>query len=245
MTQINIRVPLILNCMNILPHDDVRSLQQSVVDAVCEYVTQTLATQDLFSVSLSGGSTPKRIYELLAERDLPWDRIHLFWGDERNVPHEHDDSNLKMVTQALLKSAAVPQANFHPVPVNVGDPASTAKAYEETLRAFFADQPHPKWDLMLLGMGDDAHTASLFPGTQAILETDRWFVENFVEKHAGYRYTLTAPAINSAQEIWFLVSGENKRDALKHVWGQKKSVSEYPSQLITPSRWYVTRDAMV
>ena len=229
--------------MNILSHNDVASLQESVVNAFCESVIRSLPHQDRFSVSLSGGSTPQRIYELLAERDLPWDRIHFFWGDERNVPADHDDSNFKMVREALLEPASVPQENVHGVPVCLGDPASAASQYEVTLRAFFVDQPFPKWDLMLLGMGDDAHTASLFPGTTAIGETQRWFVENFVEKFDTYRYTLTAPAINSANEIWFLISGENKRDALRSVWGDEKAIDRFPSQSIHPTRWYVTSDA--
>lgn len=230
--------------MNTFSHDDATSLQHAVVDAFCELATTTLASSDRFSVSLSGGSTPKRIYELLSQRDLPWERIHLFWGDERNVPHESDESNLKMVRQALLDPAGISDSNFYPVPVNVDDPASAAQRYEETLRTFFAGRTMPNWDLMLLGMGDDAHTASLFPGSKAIDETDRWFVENFVDKFDGYRYTLTAPAINSAKETWFLVSGENKREALVKVWGDEKSTRDFPSQLITPTRWYVTQDAL-
>lgn len=226
------------------PFPTVSDLQNAVVDDFCDLVTRILSAKDTFNVSLSGGSTPKRIYEMLAERDLPWSQIHFFWGDERNVPHDHDDSNAKMVTTALLSKISIPVANINRVPVNIDDPASAAKAYEETLRTHFAGEAYPAWDLNLLGMGDDAHTASLFPGTTAIDQTDRWFVENHVEKFGAFRYTLTAPAINSASQKWFMVAGANKRDALAKVWSDEKSPSEYPSQLITDPKWYVTADAM-
>lgn len=225
------------------PFSTVSDLQNAVVNDICDLVTQTLSTKDTFNVSLSGGSTPKRIYEMLAEKDLPWSQIHFFWGDERNVPHEHDDSNFKMVRQALLDPAKVPSSNIHPVPVNVDDPASAAKAYETILREHFADDAFPEWDLNLLGMGDDAHTASLFPGTKAIDQTDRWFVENHVEKLDAYRYTLTAPAINSAKQKWFMVAGENKREALAKVLSDENDPNQYPSQLIAGPKWYVTADA--
>ena len=224
------------------PFSNVSELQETVVSDFCELVSETLAKQDTFSVSLSGGSTPKRIYEMLAEKDLPWSQIHFFWGDERNVPHDHDDSNFKMVRQALLDPAKVPASNIHPVPVNVDDPASAAKAYEATLREYFSDQPFPAWDLNLLGMGDDAHTASLFPGTKAIDETDRWFIENHVEKFDTFRYTLTAPAINSAKQKWFMVAGANKRDALAKVLSDERDPNQFPSQLISDPKWYVTAD---
>ena len=235
--------------MNAMPNDvsrlaKVTDLHDAVVRDFCQLVLQTLEHQDRFSVSLSGGSTPKRIYEILAGKELPWQKIHFFWGDERNVPHDHDDSNAKMVALALLDHADIPAENIHRVPVVVDDPASAAKQYEATLREFFADQDFPSWDLNLLGMGDDAHTASLFPGTDAIGENERWFVENYVEKMSTYRYTLTAPAINSAKQKWFMVAGGNKQDALSQVWSSERNVDALPSQLIQDAKWYVTDDAM-
>jgi 6-phosphogluconolactonase len=227
--------------MNSFP--TVSDLQDAVVNDFCDLVTRILSTKDTFRVSLSGGSTPKRIYEMLADRDLPWSQIHFFWGDERNVPHDHDDSNAKMVATALLDRISIPPANIHRVPVDVDDPASAAKAYESTLREHFAGDEYPVWDLNLLGMGDDAHTASLFPGTSAIDQTDRWFVENRVEKLDTFRYTLTAPAINSASQKWFMVAGENKRGALAKVLSEEIAPSKYPSQLIANPKWYVTADA--
>lgn len=235
--------------MNAIPNDvcrlaKVTDLHDAVVRDFCQLVATTLEHQDRFSVSLSGGSTPKRIYEMLSEKELPWQKIHFFWGDERNVPHQDDDSNAKMVATALLDRVDIPADNIHRVPVIVDDPATAAKQYEETLRIFFADQDFPVWDLNLLGMGDDAHTASLFPGTHAIGENKRWFVENYVEKLSTFRYTLTAPAINSAKQKWFMVAGENKRTALSQVWSSEKNVDAFPSQLIQNANWYVTDDAM-
>ncbi|TWT80694.1 6-phosphogluconolactonase [Planctomycetes bacterium CA13] len=225
------------------PYIQLTDLHQAATDAFCDLANQCIASNGLFRVSLSGGSTPKRLYEMIAQRDLDWTRIHWFWGDERNVPSDSPDSNFKMVREAILDKRKVPQANIHNVPVNVDDPASAALAYERTLREHFSDQPMPAWDLVLLGMGDDAHTASLFPRTKAIDESSRWFVENWVEKFDAFRYTLTAPAINSGKEIWFLVAGDSKKTALANVFSENQRPNEYPSQLIRPTRWFVTQDA--
>ena len=215
-------------------------LHQATTDAFCELAQTSIDSRGVFCVVLSGGSTPRRIYEMIAERDLCWDHIHWFWGDERNVPLDHPDSN---VHQALLDRVNIPATHIHEVPVNVADPAQAAKAYETTLREYFGDTAFPLWDLALQGMGDDAHTASLFPETAALQEQERWFVENWVRKLDGYRYTLTAPAINSARHIWFLVAGTGKRKALAHVMSDQKHPQLYPSQLIRATRWMVTRDA--
>lgn len=228
---------------DIKPFQTLEQLHLATADAFCELVTQRVAEQNQFCVSLSGGSTPKKLYEILATRDLPWQQMHWFWGDERNVPHEHQDSNFRMVCEALLNKVSVPESNVHGVSVNTDDPAKTAAEYEAVLRGVFRDDPFPKWDLALLGMGDDAHTASLFPETKALGETERWFVENWVEKFDAYRYTLTAPAINSATEKWFLVAGAAKQPALAKVLGDVADHNQYPSQLVTPTKWFVTQDA--
>lgn len=224
--------------------ETVSELQHAIADAFCQTVEETLREQPAFRVSLSGGSTPKRLYELLAERDLPWDRIHWCWGDERNVPHDHADSNAKMVRDALLDRIEVPDANVHPVPVIVDSPAESAANYRETLHQLFPDETFPSWDLVLLGMGDDGHTASLFPHTAALQEDTSWFVENWVEKFDAYRYTLTAPAINSAKRIWFIVSGGNKRSAFESVMSDDSDAATFPSKLIDPTQWWLTEDVL-
>lgn len=221
-----------------VPFSDVPTLQQAVTDAFCELAEQTVAENGVFRVSLSGGSSPKRVYEMLSERTLPWDKIHWFWGDERNVPHDHQDSNFRMVRTALLDKVPIPAANIHSVPVDVDAPAVAAEQYEKTLRRHFAD-PFPEWDLVLLGMGDDAHTASLFPETLALGEQNRCFVENWVPKFDAFRYTLTYPAIASGKNIWFIITGSAKHEALQHVLFGKPDPLLYPSQRIEPTRWFV------
>ena len=224
--------------------DSLETLNQSVLQAFIDLAESTIAARGVFRVSLSGGSTPKMLYESLAKQSLDWSRIEWFWGDERNVPHDHADSNYRMVREALLGPAGIPTSNVFPVPVQTDDPHKAALAYESMMRSRFdAATPFPVWDLVLLGMGDDAHTASLFPETKAIDEHQRWFVENWVEKFNAFRYTLTAPAINSGREIWFLIAGANKRESLRKVRTGPHHPALYPSQLIQPTRWYVTKDA--
>lgn len=218
-------------------------LQQAVALASADVIREAVNNRGIANVSLSGGSTPRRIYQLLAEQDLPWDQIHWFWGDERNVTSDSDQSNERMVRETLLSHQHTPESQIHPVTVDVDQPAIGAQAYEKILREHFLGNDTPQWDLVLLGLGDDAHTASLFPGTKALQEKDRWFVENWVEQMNTFRYTLTAPAINSGRNIWFLVAGEGKREALRNVWSEQHAPTEYPSQLICPTAWYITSDA--
>lgn len=219
-------------------------LHQSAADSFCDCAREAISQRGVFRVSLSGGSTPKKLYEILSERELDWDQIQWFWGDERNVLHDHSDSNCRMVREALLDRLPPELVHAYPVPVDPSNPEETARQYEAQLREVFAGEPWPQWDLALLGMGDDAHTASLFPGTTAIGEQQRWFVENHVAKFEAYRYTLSAPAINSARQKWFLVAGANKQDALAKVWGDTRQVDKFPSQLIDSPTWFVTQEAM-
>ncbi len=227
----------------IKPYEQLESLYAAASKAFHQVVADTLQSNDIVRVSLSGGSTPKRLYEMLSACDLPWDKIHWFWGDERNVPLDHPDSNARMVRAALLDRVAVPESNIHAVAVNVDDPKQAARSYEQTLREYFPEDEFPRWDVALLGMGDDGHTASLFPNTDALDVQRRWFVENWVEKFDAFRYTLTAPAINSAKESWFLVAGSGKQTALAHVLSAERNPRLYPAQLIRPTHWFVTRDA--
>ena len=223
------------------PFDQIPDLQQAVTDSFVDLANQCIEQTGAFKVSLSGGSTPKRVYEMLAERELAWDKIHLFWGDERNVPHDHQESNFLMVKTALLDKVPIPDSNVHAVPVNVKAPDDAARQYEQTLRENLDEENG--WDLVLLGMGDDAHTASLFPETKALSETDRWFIENWVEKFGAYRYTTTYPAIHSGKDIWFIITGQAKQEALRHVLEGETNPTLYPSQRIKPTRWFVSADA--
>lgn len=233
--------------------DDANAMAAEVAVAVQQLSTTQVRDQGIFRIALSGGSTPQRLYQLLAQMDLPWQSIEWYWGDERNVPHDHPESNYRMVNEALLHCGKVPSELVFPVPINVDDPAATAQQYEATLRRQFgakADESSlPAFDLVLLGMGDDAHTASLFPETTALSINDRLFVENWVPKFSTYRLTITAPLINAAQNVWFLIAGANKQTALRQVWGDQQEPTLYPSQLVHPSPgelcWWVSRDAIL
>ena len=228
----------------VITFDDKPSLQSRVTDDFVAAANTAVADRGVCRVSLSGGSTPKAIYAALAARDLPWDSMRWFWGDERNVEPDHDDSNQRMVREAMLTPAGGPESTVFPVPVDILRPDAAAAAYERTMREEFGDIDAPAFDIVLLGMGDDAHTSSLFPGTAALAVKDRWFVENHVPKMDGYRYTSTYPAINAGREIWFLVTGANKREALDAVWNGERDLERFPSQGIDATRWYVTKDAV-
>lgn len=183
-------------------------------------VERATARQGAFSLALSGGSTPKRLYEHLARipwRDrMPWDRVHLFWGDERFVPPDHPDSNQRMVREAMIAHVPIPPANVHPVPVD-GTPEGAAQRYEAELRAFAAGRPdEPLFDVQLLGLGTDGHTASLFPGTPALAERIAWVVA-VVGVKPEPRITLTYPALDSSRDVAFLVTGAGKRTMLRRL----------------------------
>jgi 6-phosphogluconolactonase len=176
-----------------------------------------------FAVCLPGGSTPRRVYELLASAErptFPWDRVHWFFGDERFVPHDHPDSNYRMARAAMLDAVPVPAANVHPMPT-AGTPAQAAQAYENELHDFCGaatlDPQRPLFDVVLLGLGEDGHTASLFPGIAALAERQRWVVDVLNPKSEP-RITLTYPALESTRALAFLAAGAQKRDILARIW---------------------------
>lgn len=190
------------------------------------------------AVALSGGSTPKAMYQVLAQKPfanmLPWRSIYFFWGDERCVPPDHPESNYRMADETLLSKVPVLRENIFRIPAEDEDHERAAASYSETLQKFFADE-WPHLDLVFLGMGADGHTASLFPGTTALRAGDRIAVANYVEKLQSWRITLTADSINRARNIIFLVAGQDKAPALKEVIGGPRNPEQYPSQLIEPS----------
>lgn len=212
--------------------------------AAAEVVAQAraaVARSGRFTLVLSGGSTPRTLFTLLADepsfRDaMPWTQTHFFWGDERHVAADHADSNYRMARDAMLAKVPVPAENIHRIPGENPDAAEAASVYEQTLRKIFAtaDGAFPRFDLVLLGMGTDGHTASLFPGTQALAETQRLVVANWVEKLNTWRITLTAPTINHATQVLFLVSGADKSAPLHAVLQGESKPDLYPSQLIQP-----------
>jgi 6-phosphogluconolactonase len=217
-----------------------------------ELIRLAAGAGERFCIALSGGSTPKRLYELLATeyRDrIDWQRIHLFWGDERYVPHDDPQSNFRMVRESLLSHVPVPLQNIYPVPTHFIHPENAARAYEGVLRNFFGGSA-PQFDLILLGIGADGHTASLFPGTAALNETERWVVP--VEAPPPFappqRLSFTFPLINQAKNIFFLVSGSDKRDVLQAIL-RKPEISrlKYPAAMPSPKGrviWFTDTAAM-
>jgi 6-phosphogluconolactonase len=199
-------------------------------------------------VALSGGSTPKRLYELLAElptSSIDWSKIVLLWGDERDVGEDHPDSNFRMVRLALLDRLQGVSPKFFPIPCGKMTASQAADEYEKTLRQLAVDG-NLKIDVVFLGLGDDAHTASLFPETSALTVKDRWVVANEVPKLKTTRITLTEPIINQAHHVAFLVCSANKRWALDKIQGSERDPNLYPSQLIRPSGklwWFLDQAA--
>jgi 6-phosphogluconolactonase len=204
-----------------------------------------VAARGRFSVALAGGATPRRTYELLAAPPLrdqaPWDRVHVFWGDERCVPLNDSRSNARLAKAAWLDHVPIPGDQIHPMNCAL-DPAAAARHYEAQLREFFAGQP-PRLDLVLLGLGEDGHTASLFPGTMVLAEVERWAAAVSVAEQDLYRVTLTAPLINQAAMVAFLVAGDAKAGVLREVLHGLRDPERLPAQLIQPQngalRWLV------
>ena len=189
-----------------------------------------------FSVALSGGETPRRMYELLATphyRDrIHWEEVHVFWSDERCVPENDPRSNSRMARQALLDHVPIPPENIHPIHCDQS-PQQAAAQYEKELKIFFSVK-NPNFHLVLLGMGENGHTASLFPHTTALNEKEKWVTEVFVEELGMYRVTFTAPFINHAEQVVFLVSGADKAKVLESVLEGAYQPHELPAQLIRP-----------
>jgi len=207
----------------------------------------------IFAVALSGGSTPKSLYQLLASDEkwratLPWPKIHFFWGDERHVPPDDANSNYRMAHEALLSKVPIPPENVHRIRSEEADALVAAGQYSRDLSHFFQTSPGQlaRFDLVLLGLGADGHTASLFPHTLALQEQERWVFANWVESLNSYRITLTLPILNNAASVLFLVGGAEKSDILRAVLAGDGSTT-YPAQLIQPATgrliWLLDRSA--
>lgn len=233
---------------NVQVYPDPQTVAQAAAERVVRAAEVALATGDRFTIALSGGSTPRALYALLAEepfiRAIDWTKVIVFWGDERCVPPDHPDSNAHLARAALLDFVPIPMANIHRIHGEM-EPEQAAAAYETRLREFFAARLHDdrlraRFDLVLLGMGDDGHTASLFPGTAALGETTRWVVASYVEKLGAWRITLTPAALNAAAEALFLVTGAGKAPALRAVLAGPRQPERYPAQLIAPEDGQMT-----
>jgi 6-phosphogluconolactonase len=230
----------------ILVHADPEALARGAAEWLC---AAAIAASGNFSVCLAGGSTPKRLYELLSgpgiRERFPWQRVHWFWGDERFVPPTDPQSNYRMAQAAMLSRAPVPAENIHPVPTEGTSPAESAAAYERALQAFYGasglDPRRPLFDVTLLGLGEDGHTASLFPGISALDERQRWVVAVTGAKPEA-RISLTFPTLDASRDIAFLVAGATKRAILAKV----RCGEEFPAARIKPLKrllWFVDRAA--
>ncbi len=231
---------------------DGAEVARRAAERLIEIAREAIDANGRFSVALAGGSTPKKLYELLASDEyreqIEWPKVHIFFGDERCVPPNDAESNYRMANEALLASVPLPPQNVHRM-VGDGDAVANARLYEDELRGYFEEEQWPHFDLVLLGMGDDGHTASLFPGSQALKETSAWVTANWVEKFNTFRITLSAPAINHAAHVLFLITGAGKALRLPEVINGERDTNRLPSQLIQPQaaggmlEWLVDKDA--
>ncbi len=223
--------------MEICIYPDAGELALNAARRFARLADRYVSDSGRFTVALSGGSTPKLMFSLLAAepflKSIPWASIFFFWGDERCVPADDEESNYRMAEESLLSIVPIPPGNIFRIPADHEDHLLAADEYSQTLRRFFGDE-HPKFDLVFLGMGADGHTASLFPQTDALQINDRIAVANHVEKLGAWRITLTAATINLARHILFLVAGADKALTLKTVIEGRPHPDQYPSQLIKP-----------
>ena len=232
---------------------DAETVCRAAAEEIVGAARVAVAARGRFTLVLSGGTTPRRLYQLLAappfREQVDWPRIEFFWGDERPVPPDHEDSNFRMARLALLAPLNIPAAHIHRIAAEQADRDGAARTYAAEIARLFScstDGAPPTFDLVLLGMGPDGHTASLFPHTAAVNETKRWVVANFVPQLTTERVTLTAPILNHATTVVFLVAGADKAAALAEVLEGPRHPQEFPAQLIEPAGrtlWLVDRDA--
>jgi 6-phosphogluconolactonase len=250
--------------MQLIITKNIDDLNWQVAEWITSYINEVLKDQDRFTIVLSGGSTPKKLYQLLASNEfkekIDWQKLHVFWGDERYVPFTDDRNNAKMACDTLLNHVPVPKSQINIMRTDI-DAEESANQYEVLLNEYFPEaashklhatsktpttQYSPKtritnndsrlaFDLVLLGLGDNAHTLSLFPGEEVIHEKIRWVKSVFVREVNMQRITLTAPVVNLSKRIAFLVSGHDKADAVSHVLKNEYTPDLYPAQIIRPS----------
>ena len=230
---------------------DVSKDLDALARRVAAWITDLAAnSRDRFTIGLSGGSTPRRLYQLLAEspfrENLPWERVHWFWGDERFVPWDHPDSNYGMARTAMLARSPAPETNIHGVATAAGTPADAARSYERALQSYYGsatlDPDKPLFDVQLLGLGEDGHTASLIPGTSALDERDRWAVA-VIGARPEPRISLTYPVLDSSRHAAFLVAGGGKRQILARALAGDQALPAARVSPIGELTWFVDEAA--
>ncbi len=230
--------------------EDKEQLSVAAAELFVKQAREAVQQRGRFTVALTGGSSPVLMHKMLSEspyaEQVPWDKTFVFWGDERWVPLTDERSNARMAQETLLDQVPVPAGQIYPMWAEGTEPKDFAVRYEEILKEHFGEEA-PRFDLILLGMGDDGHTASLFPHTGVLRERSRWVEAYYLEPQSMYRVTLTASLINQARTICFLTFGEKKAHALHQVLEGERNPEEYPSQLIAPDEgellWYVDKSA--
>jgi len=239
--------------IEVLP--DLERLTETAAVYVARLASEAIAGNGVFSIALSGGTTPRPLYSLLASerfaKSIGWSQVHVFWGDERCVPPDHPESNYRMAREALLDSLPLPPANIHRIR-GEDDPKQAASSYEQELKVFLGinpvdGSPRTGLDLVLLGMGENGHTASLFADSSAVTERLRWVMAQYVEAVSTWRITLTPIVVNAAKNIIFLVSGIEKAQRLHEVLEGPVRPEALPAQIIKPKRgrliWLTDRAA--
>ena len=229
---------------------DTGSLNKATAEFLIKLAHECVAARGKFVVSFSGGSTPEQLFVLLAGDDyktrMPWAQTFIFWGDERYVSLTDASNNAFVAKSLLLNKIDIPEENIFPIPVNLQPAEEAAKAYERSLRNFFGEGA-PKFDLIMLGIGANAHTASLFPHTPVIHEQKAWVSAVYVDEVKMFRITMTAPFINLARNVLFLAVGSGKAEVLKTIFTAARNPDEYPAQLISPVNgnlyWFIDKSA--
>ncbi len=235
--------------MKLNVYDSKEKLNDRLALWICDLVESVLQNQEYFTLALSGGETPKALYKKLASEQylqkISWKRVHVFWGDERCVPFEDERNNANMAYTNLLDHVDIPQAQVHKMRVDI-QPSFAAKDYENILQTYFGNTQN-SFDLVLLGVGDDGHTLSLFPGSSAIEETQAWAGAVYNEEQKMYRITLMPSIVNKASHVAFVVTGKNKSAILHHVIEGRYEPDVLPAQIIKPVNgtldWFLDKAA--
>jgi len=210
---------------------------------ITSYICEVVASRKMFSLALAGGTTPHGLYQRLARSsdkiEVPWESVDVFFGDERNVPHDHAESNYRMVQRTLLDNIPIAPDRVHPMPADAADLDAASQQYEQTIRRVVSAEAEgglPRFDLILLGMGADGHTASLFPDSPAVKERDKLIAAHFVPVLGRSRMTFTFPLINAASYVIMLITGFDKADAVEAILGHDESArSRLPAAMVAPA----------
>ncbi len=241
-----------LRADKIIVFADRQQLNQGAAERWVELYEKSLAENGFFHVALAGGSTPRQLYQLLAHPQFAdrvnWQNVHIYFGDERFVPAEHAESNFRMAKEALLDHVPVPSSNVHRIETDTGEPHEVASRYEKLLMASLPKTAEgiPQFDLILLGIGPDGHTASLFPGTDILQQRERFVAAVYVKQKSTWRISLTFPVIDAARHLMFLVAGEDKSGIIGEILSSCKAEPVFPVQMLNPAgevEFYLDREA--